>query len=484
MSSKTDASSDRGWQALLAGTLLVATGLRFVGLQSSLWYDEILTLVDSVRQPLHEILTSFPGIYAHPLYSLFAHASIAAFGESAWALRLPASVFGVATIGMVYLLGRRLLSRAEAWAGAAVLATSYHHVWFSQNARGYTLLGLLTLLTTHFLLRAEDRGHRRDVAGYVLTSALGIYTHLTMAFVVAGHALAILAVRLAGSPRHGLAPKRLLWAWAAIGGCSLLMYAPFLSSLTAFAAAGGAPQTTVNVATARWALVEAVRSLWSNAGVVPAAIGAALAIAGTLSLARRHMLATALLAMPAFTTAAALVVLGQPIRPRFFFFLSGPVAIFLGRGVGTLVERVAASRRAPTPAIVAVTLALVVATIPALPRNYRLPKQDFDGAVLFLSNAEVQGARIVVAGPACFPFERYYLKAWPCLQSAGDWQHSQGIDQRVLAVYTLDAYIQDPQLADRLRQNCPVVRRFSGTLGDGDITVCEANPGSSPRTRP
>jgi hypothetical protein len=80
------------WPAIVAGALV----LRVIGLNSGLWFDEIVTLVESARLPLTRILTDFPGVNAHPFYSVLAHVSIAALGDSAWALRLPACLFGVA----------------------------------------------------------------------------------------------------------------------------------------------------------------------------------------------------------------------------------------------------------------------------------------------------------------------------------------------------------------------------------------------------
>ncbi len=62
---------------------------------------------------------------------------------------------------------------------------------------------------------------------------------------------------------------------------------------------------------------------------------------GALSLLWRRPLALALLVVPALVAGVALVVLGQPIRPRFFFFVAGAAAIFAGRGVGALAERFA-----------------------------------------------------------------------------------------------------------------------------------------------
>jgi mannosyltransferase len=479
MSSRTDEPGNAAWSAALVATILLAAALRIAGLQSGLWYDEIMTLVLSVRHPLHQILTEFPGVNQHPLYSVLAHASIASFGESAWTLRLPACIFGIASVVMVYVLGVRLTTRVEAWAAAAVLATSYHHVWFSQNARGYTLLAFLTLLATHYLLRAGQTGRAADYAVYALACAAGIYTHLTMAFVVAGHVVVVLvgrAVRWRPSFQQPLAP--VFWAWTGAAVLSVAAYAPFASSvLTAMNAE--APRQAAKVATASWALAEAVRSLLSGAGVFAALAGGALALIGALSLYRRQPLAFALLTLPGVVTGVAIVALHQPLRPRFFFFLSGAAAIFVGRGIGAALDALAGTRVSGRPgvrmaAVVTCTVALVAMSVPALTQNYRLPKQDFDGAIRFLDGAEGQGAQVTSAGPACLPFETYYRKSWPCLRHPDDWRAISVQPHRVLVAYTLADYFEDPALADSLRATCVPVQRFAGTLGGGDIVVCEA----------
>jgi len=63
--------------------MLTALGIvmRTIGLDSGLWYDEIRTLLDSVRSPLAKIVTVFPGDNQHTLFSILAHVSIAAFGD-------------------------------------------------------------------------------------------------------------------------------------------------------------------------------------------------------------------------------------------------------------------------------------------------------------------------------------------------------------------------------------------------------------------
>lgn len=478
MSKTEDALSPR-WLAAIGLTLAVAAALRGAGLDSGLWYDEIVTLVDSVRLPMARIVTDFPGVNTHPLYSVLAHASIAGFGESAWSLRLPACLFGIASVWMVFVLGTRFTGRVEALASAAVLATSYHHIWFSQNARGYTMLGFFTLLSTHFLLRAHESGRRRDYAIYALACAAGVYTHLTMVFVVGGQAVAMIAdwaVSRRTARQWPLRPLYSSWIGAAL--LSALVYAPFASGLLGHLGAT-APAQAAQVATGSWALAETVRSMLSGAGVAAALAGGVVAAVGALSLARRAALAVALLVMPAVVTAGALLILGQPIRPRFFFFLSGAAAIFVGRGLGALVSAIAGRRSATSPeapvAGVAIgTFCLVVAFAFALPRNYQVPKQDFEGAVQFLEGEESAGARIAVAGPACLPLERYFGKAaWKCLKSPDDLRlFTEGATRR-LVVFTLADYIVNPELRHELRTSCRVIQVFPATLGGGDVVVCD-----------
>lgn len=479
MSPSTDTTDTGAWRAVLLVTFLLAAALRFVSLESGLWYDEIVTLVQSVRHPVQQILTEFPSQNTHPLYSVLAHGSIQAFGESAWALRLPAAIFGVASVMMAYVLGARLTTRVEAWAAAATLTASYHHIWFSQNARGYTLMGFLTLFSTYFLLRAGQTGRRADYVVYGLSCAAGIYAHLTMAFVVAGHALVMLGGRVVGwrpALQQPLSP--LLLAWTGAGALSAAAYAPYAAGLLAILGTDPPPGREA-VATASWALGEALRSLLSGAGVPAALVGSVLAAFGAVSLWRRQPLAYALLMMPGVVTGLAVVAFGQPIRPRFFFFLSGAAAIFVGRGIGTAAQALAPARvmgwpASCTAATVACTLALVAVSAMALPLNYRVPKQDFAGALRFLGVAEAQGAQITASGMACLPLEIYYAKAeWRCLRSIDDWDAVRASARRVLVVHAVAGSVGDPKVADRLRRDCPVVRRFAGTLGGGDLIVCE-----------
>ena len=115
--------------------VVIAGFLRFYHLGDQLWLDEIAALTHSYRKPFLEIVSNYPGFIPHPLYELLAHTSLSLFGESALAIRLPAALFGVAGVVMFYHLARRISGHGEALFGCMLLALSYHHIFFSQDAR-------------------------------------------------------------------------------------------------------------------------------------------------------------------------------------------------------------------------------------------------------------------------------------------------------------------------------------------------------------
>jgi len=217
-----------------------------------------------------------------------------------------------------------------------------------------------------------------------------------------------------------------------------------------------------------------VRNLLGGAGIDGAVATGAAAVIGALSLLRRSTFAFSMLVVPALVAGAVIVILGQPMRPRFFFFIAGAAAIFAGRGAGLIAQFAARQPRQLTLTLVSVTLLLIALSAPGLPRNYSVPKQDFDGAVRYLDGRMHDGVVVSAAGAACWPIENYYRRTdWPCVHSVDDLSRLLRAPEPVLVVYTLGEYIEDAQLRDRLRGACREIRRFPGTLGGGDMIVCD-----------
>ncbi|MGA2720792.1 MAG: glycosyltransferase family 39 protein [Bryobacteraceae bacterium] len=477
----------RPWVWLTALTILAA-GLRVIGVDKGPWWDEIYFLVTTVRRPLAEIVTIFPGDTQHPLYSILARLSILAFGEHVWSLRLPAVVFGVASIPVIYLLGVSVSTRTEALISAALLAVSYHHVWFSQNARGYTALAFWALLSTLFLLRGMRTGRRGPYLAYAVAASLGAYTHLTMLFLVASHALICAGAALMDWKRgSGLAKWRLaLQAFFLTGGLTLLFYAPILMQVRNYFV--NRPSSMRAVSTPRWALWETIRGLTRGLGTEGVLVVAALVIAcGAWSYYREDRLVFSLFALPGACTAMGAFLARGTMYPRFYFFLIGFAVLILVRGLMVIPRWIVASwpglsaRANPrlAPALSAgLATVLFASSAFSLVRNYRYPKQDFEAAIQFVDAERQAGEPVVTAGASTIPLLQYYVKPWEGVETVQRLRAICSQGRAVWVVYTFPRYLQSwsPPLAEMIRTEFTVARVFPGTVGDGDVFVAKSQP--------
>jgi hypothetical protein len=188
--------------ALLA-LLLFAFGLRVYRLPAqSLWYDEgVSWYLTRMSPPALTVWTA--NDIQPPLYYYLLWLWVRLAGTSEYALRFPSVFFGVLTLPLLWITARRLLGMRAAWLAALLLALSPLHVYYAQEARMYTLLTFLGLLSSYLLLRlASSRGqtlpspHRGEGLGmggaYVLAVVAALYTHYFAFFLLAAHALYVL----------------------------------------------------------------------------------------------------------------------------------------------------------------------------------------------------------------------------------------------------------------------------------------------------
>jgi len=457
----------------LAVLMVVAAVLRSIGLNEGLWYDEIVSVVMFIRPPLERIVTEYPNSNNHPLYSVLAHVATMAFGEQPWSVRLPSLLFGVLSVPMLYVLARVFTDSREALLSAALLTVSYHHVWFSQNARGYTALAFWAMAATALLVHGWRTRRPVWFVLYGVVSALGIYTHLTMAFAVVAHALilATLAAVAAGEQRRrGIAMAALGLGVAAVG--ALLLYWPMSAQVYQFFT--GPPLETAAVATPRWAIREALRGLGVGMGTIGLLAAAGMSAAGAWSYWRDSRVTAAMLVLPGIVTAAMTFLLGSPIRPRFFFFLIGFAILIVIRGATVLGQGVGRTRYA----LVANALAglLIAASLLSLPGGYRYPKQDYEGAMQFVDGIVSSGDVVLTASLATYPYREYYRRAWSGVQSMQELDASRHGSRGVVLLYTFPEY-GDPLLMRAVADTCRPIRVFAGTVSGGDVVVCRIGPG-------
>jgi len=127
--------------------LLVGLILRLISLNQSLWLDEATTALVA-KMPLSNIFNNFlPNDVHPPLYYLIVKYWSFVFGTSEVALRIPSVLFGLGTIYFTYLIGKKIFNEKTGLLAAAFLATSGLAVYYSQEARMYSLAALLVSLS-------------------------------------------------------------------------------------------------------------------------------------------------------------------------------------------------------------------------------------------------------------------------------------------------------------------------------------------------
>ena len=454
-----------GVMAVLAG----AAVLRFYRLDSGLWHDEILAYVNYARLPFGEIVSTYWDQNQHFLYTLLAHASIVVFGDSAWSLRLPAALFGIGSVWALYLFGRQVTNVRESVLACALAAFSYHHVWFSQNARGYIGLLFWTLLASWLLLRGLREGHPRLWLLYGAAAALGVYTNTAMLFVILGHFVIYLWELWTRGGR---------WAGLFLGFCfagflTLLLHALVLPQMMA-----GVEESTVPAwKNPLWAVLEFMKAMKIGFAGIIAAVGALLVFGlGLWSFGRTEPSVVLLMILPAMACAAVVLGVGYHVWPRLFFFTFGFAALIVVRGAMLLGEKASRLLRAsPTSAqrvgtIFAAGLILVSAV--SLPRAYA-PKQDFLAALNFIDAQKRPGDKVAMVGLVAFTYKNFYQRDWEEVTTVEELKSIQRQSRHTWMLYTFPTHVSAvyPEIMRAVKMEFQIVKQFPGTIGDGAIFV-------------
>ncbi len=202
---------------ILAGLTTVAALLRFVTLGAqSYHHDEIVTASRVLRGSFGHAMDAVGfSESTPPIYYALAWGWTQLTGTGEFGLRSLSALAGVATVPVVYLVGLELRGRRAGLMAAALVAVNPMLLWYSQEARAYSLLVLLCAVSLLYCVRALRGGHRHDIVAWGLASGLALGTHYFAIFPVAAEALLLLR-------RRG----RASWPGLGIAGLAGLLLAP------------------------------------------------------------------------------------------------------------------------------------------------------------------------------------------------------------------------------------------------------------------
>ncbi|MCE9596247.1 MAG: glycosyltransferase family 39 protein [Planctomycetes bacterium] len=460
--------------------LLLATALRFHALDDQLWFDEIDTLVHYARRPLGVIVTTFDSQNQHLLYSVLARTSCVVFGEGAFALRAPAALFGVASLWALWRFARRFAPPREALFASALLAVSFHHVWFSQNARGYTGLLFLTLVGSGAFLDLLTRRSPRSfgpIVVYGAAMALATAVHVTALFVVAGHGLLWLATLVASRSRNvGANRWAPAWGFALTASLALLVYALVLPQFPATMLAKSMPEAATEWKNPLWLVTETLSGLARGVpgGWVALGAGGAVFALGFASYARQSWALVALFFLGIVVTATAILGLHHNLWPRFFFSSAGFLVLVALRGVSSSVELLARgslARHAQRLATVA-GLCVCLAGAATVSRAWG-PKQDFAGALEYVRANAASGDAVATIEMTDLPYQELFHAGWATVDSLAQLEALERAHPRTWIVYCTPTFLaaRQPEVWRRLQDEYSEAKVFPGTVGGSEVVV-------------
>ncbi|MGI8618898.1 MAG: glycosyltransferase family 39 protein [Gemmatimonadaceae bacterium] len=476
----------------LAAVTLLGLALRLVSLNSDLWLDEITPILNYRNASMWQVAISYISSNNHLLNTLLVKLCVSIFGEQEWAIRLPAVIFGTATIPAIYWVSRQVLSRRASECVALLLAVSYHHIFFSQNARAYTAYVLFSLLSSALFVKALHEDRARVWVWYVLTTVLNFASILISGFVFAAHilvgCLALFWIRSrGGSPTPLL--KRLIGVFTIIGFLGFQLYAAVLPQMYVYMhSVYTDPSAGFSPFSAEF-LVEIARGVSAGFGTgllfgaIPFLI---IAGVGYLVLLRRNWPLIVGLTAPGVLKAALLIVLGLVFSPRFFILVL-PLAILVAvQGIDNIASFGARIlKRSPAFSYwlsVGLVLLLSTLSLASLPPYYAVPKQAYRSSLEYVETTRNPNDIVIVIHLA-EPGYRYYGERYGIHEgkdyfdvrsvAALDEVLSKYNGRRSWLVITFPRALRKsfPDLEARIKQSWIVAKEFPGTVGDGDISV-------------
>lgn len=233
---------DRGDWAALVAVMLLGALLRVPTLgQWSIWQDEAFTIHDAVAlvDPPPGAVTAY-GRY--PLNYLIEGYAMRWWGRGAVAVRVLPCLAGVLCIGALYAGVRWQAGRWCAFLASTLLALSAWHIYWSQNARHYALMLLLTVVAMYAGFRAVSTRRVRWGVLALAAFVLATLAHPT-AVILAGSFGVFLVWRYAGGVRQ-LSPRGRVILGGVVGVCGAVLairFYPILQESLVFRPGGNLP---------------------------------------------------------------------------------------------------------------------------------------------------------------------------------------------------------------------------------------------------
>lgn len=150
--------------------LILGLILRLINLNQSLWLDEAISLLAVRDNSYWDLINKFSlGDFHPPLYYLVLKFTSNIFGYLEIASRIPSIIFGLAACYFTFLTGKKILNKQAGLLGALFLAINPLAIYYSQEARMYSLVMFCVTAAVYFFIT-------KKWVGFVLFLTLSLYS--------------------------------------------------------------------------------------------------------------------------------------------------------------------------------------------------------------------------------------------------------------------------------------------------------------------
>lgn len=397
---------------LLLSLTIVGLILRFFNLgYNSLWLDEASTHNFAILSLPEIWKATTGGEFNPPLFYWVEHCMLA-FGNNEVVLRFVPALLGVLTIPLIYYVGKEFMDRNVGIIAAAAFSFSPFLIFYSQEARAYSMMLFFVAFAMIFYFRAMKTNDIRNWAIFGLFSALAFWSHFYSLVIIGAlilHALVVQVLKYYKDVKK-LVPMVAGWAVFAVICLPLILvtlqlFASRTSSGPTFGAQG------LNVITATFQQVAGFSDILMYLFLLLFVIGIIWACMFDRNKGRFLVLLTILTFVISF-----ILSYKMPMVPRYLIFFS--IVFFLGiamcyRPLCSLVNN-----RGVVYGLVAL---LIVLNLPLLVDYYSgYNKDDWRGFSGQLQQITKPGdVVVVVPGYVSQPLDYYYSHAADQTEESG-----------------------------------------------------------------
>ena len=209
---------------LLIGIVVVGIFLRVFYLDQPMRFDESATFFNYVNKDWSQVF-NYTAPNNHVLNSILIKLTTIIWGGHPFIIRLPAFLFGVASIPLIFLVCKKI--GCLGYIAALTLAVHPYCILFSTNARGYSAIVFFTLLFLLFSIKITKQFDRWDIFKLALIGSLGLLSLPIMLFSLCGLTLWLVLQLI----QNNQSPRQVFYKFLlpfVINGAiiSLVFYAP------------------------------------------------------------------------------------------------------------------------------------------------------------------------------------------------------------------------------------------------------------------